>query len=75
MIAMAETYITKQGDMVDEICWRYYAKGQQPLAVERVYGANRGLAKLGAVLAAGVAITLPDLPKPATTPILRIWGV
>lgn len=71
---MAEIYIAKDGDMIDEICWRYYAKGQQPLATERVYEANRRLAQLGAKLRAGTRIVLPDLPQPEATPILRVWG-
>lgn len=71
---MADQYITADGDMIDLICWRYYEKGQQPLAVERVYEANRGLAALGPVLPAGVIITLPDLPRPQAVPIIRIWG-
>lgn len=71
---MADQYVTKDGDMIDAICWRYYDKGQQPLAVERVYEANRGLAKRGPVLPAGVIITLPELPRPQATPIIRVWG-
>ncbi|TIW97788.1 tail protein X [Mesorhizobium sp.] len=67
-------YRASDGDMVDEICWRFYEKGQQPLAVERVYEANQGLAKLGPVLPAGTIVKLPDLPRPQTTPIIRIWG-
>lgn len=68
------TYLTKDGDMIDAICWRHYAKGQQPLAVERVYLSNPGLAEFGPVLAAGMTINLPELPNPEATPILRIWG-
>ncbi|MFT4080756.1 tail protein X [Rhodomicrobium sp.] len=71
---MADTYLTKDGDMIDEICWRYYEKGQQALAVERVYEANRRLAMLGPKLPAGTLVILPDLPRPAATPIIRIWG-
>lgn len=67
-------HLTKDGDMIDAICWRHYAKGQQPLAVERVYLANPGLAERGPVLPAGITVTLPDLPRPEATPILRIWG-
>lgn len=69
-----DTYRASDGDMVDEICWRFYEKGQQPLAVERVYAANQGLAALGPVLAAGTLVNLPELPRPAATPIIRIWG-
>lgn len=71
---MSEIYIAKDDDMIDAICWRYYSKGQQPLAVERVYEANRGLAQLGAKLKAGTSVVLPDLPSPEATPIVRIWG-
>lgn len=71
---MTELYRAKDGDMIDEICWRFYDKGQQPLAVERVYDANRGLAAAGPTLAAGTVVVLPDLPRPEATPILRIWG-
>lgn len=71
---MAEVYIAKDGDMVDEICWRFYDKGQQALAVERVYEANRGLAARGEKLTAGTRIFLPDLPKPEAMPIMRVWG-
>lgn len=71
---MPEVYRAKDGDMVDEICWRFYEKGQQPLAVERVYEVNQNLAALGPKLPAGTLVTLPDLPRPATTPIIRVWG-
>lgn len=70
---MPEVYVAKDGDMVDEICWRFYAAGQQPLSVERVYSENQGLAELGPVLPAGTQVTLPDLPEPESTPLIRIW--
>lgn len=69
-----DLYRAKDGDMVDEICWRFYEKGQQPLAVERVYEANPGLGRLGPVLPAGTLVNLPELPRPEATPIIRIWG-
>jgi phage tail protein X len=71
---MPETYIAKDGDMLDYICWKYYSAAQLPKAVERVMTANRGLAASGLKLKAGTAVFLPDLPKPANTPIIRIWG-
>lgn len=73
---MPETYLAKDGDMVDEICWRYYAKGQQPLSVERVleHPRNLGLAAQGVRLRAGTAVFLPDLPRPEATPIIKVWG-
>jgi len=42
-----EMYLSKDGDMIDEICWRYYPKRQQALAVEHVYEANNRLADRG----------------------------
>ncbi|QEE08596.1 phage tail protein [Bartonella kosoyi] len=71
---MSDLYVTKEGDMVDAICWRYYAKGQQALAVEHVYAANFGLADYGPILKAGITIVLPILPYPKATPVIRIWG-
>ncbi|ENN91157.1 tail protein X [Bartonella bovis] len=71
---MSDIYITKDGDMVDAICWEYYPKGQQALAVERVYAKNYGLADLGPILKAGVKIVLPALPHPQATPVIRLWG-
>ncbi|WP_455480076.1 tail protein X [Bartonella sp. B23] len=71
---MSHLYITKDGDMVDAICWKYYPKGQQALAVERVYAANAGLADYGTMLPAGITIVLPSLLYPKATPVIRIWG-
>lgn len=78
---MAETYIAKDGDMVEEICWRYYKPPFLPMTNERlsfvlyrVLDANPGLADLGVRLPAGTAVYLPDLPNPETVPIVKIWG-
>lgn len=71
---MSNLYVTKEGDMIDAICWKYYAKGQQALAVEHVYAANLGLADYGPILKAGITIVLPTLPYPKATPVIRIWG-
>ncbi|WP_019221584.1 tail protein X [Bartonella senegalensis] len=71
---MSDLYVTKEGDMVDAICWKYYAKRQQALAVERVYAANFGLADYGPILKAGITILLPTLPYPKATPVIRLWG-
>jgi len=69
---MALTYRTKEGDMLDHLCWKHY--GQQAGAVERVLEENRGLAGYGPVLPAGILIMLPSLPEPVreiTT--IRLW--
>ena len=69
---MAATYKTRQGDMLDEICWRHY--GTQSGAVELVLEANPGLADLGLVLPLDTEIVLPDLPEvPAEEKTMRLW--
>lgn len=66
------TYLTSQGDMLDEICWRYY--GQQSGAIEAVLEANPGLSDLGEVLPVNVSIILPDLVEAeADEQPIRLW--
>ena len=65
-------YRTKEGDMLDWICWRHY--GQQAGAVEVVLKANPGLAEAGPLLPAGLVIELPDLPQPnQSIDTVRLW--
>lgn len=68
---MSVTYRTKQGDVLDAVVFKYYAG--QTGALEQVLIANRGLAASGAVLPAGIAVTLPDLPKPKSKESIRLW--
>lgn len=63
---MAQTYRTRDGDVVDEIAWRYYGAVDQAI-LGIVLDANPGLADRGAVLPGGVIITLPDIAQPTTT--------
>jgi len=74
---MAEaTYITKDGDMVDRICFRHY--GRTADVTEAVLAANPGLAARGPMLEAGVAIILPDFGAPQKQPVeketIRLWS-
>lgn len=68
---MSQTYITRQFDELDDICWRYYGRTQQ--TVEAVMIANPNLADLMPILPEGLTISLPDLPQPETTETLRLW--
>ena len=70
---MATTYRTREGDVLDELCWRHY--GRQSGAVEAVLAANPGLSDLGPIYPSGVLIALPDLaPAAAETPApVRLW--
>lgn len=66
-------YRTKDGDVLDAICGRYY--GNVPYNIEDVIAANPGLATHGPVLRAGVIITLPDVEDIAPTrPTIRLWS-
>jgi len=71
---MADLYLTRDGDMIDAICWRNYPKQSQSLAVALVYEANNRLADIGAKLPAGLTILLPDLPQPRSIPTINLWG-
>ncbi|HCE1515479.1 TPA: tail protein X [Vibrio parahaemolyticus] len=64
-------YRTNQGDMLDAICHRYY-RGR-PRATEAVLKANPRLAKVGALLPAGLFIELPDLGPAEKTPQVSLW--
>lgn len=54
---------TADGDVLDEVCWRYYG---HPDAVPAVLAANPGLADQLPVLPAGLALFLPDLALDGT---------
>lgn len=66
------TYVTKDGDVLDAICWKYY--GSTSGAVEKVLEANRHLAELGSIFAAGVKIILPDLTQEEETESVKLWS-
>lgn len=62
--------ITRQGDMVDLICWRIY--GTTTMA-EAVYQANPGLAARGPMLPAGIPVTLPVKEERAERATINLW--
>jgi phage tail protein X len=66
------TCVTKDGDVLDLICWKYY--GSTNGIVEKVLEANRHLANLDAVFAAGVKIILPDLTKAEEEKSIKLWS-
>lgn len=70
---MAQTYTTSAGDVVDYIAWKQYGRCDAAI-LNDVLAANPGLADLGAVLPAGVLVTLPDIVLPAnTTKAVSLW--
>lgn len=66
------TYITREADTVDFVCWRYYGSTANRV-VETVFEANPGLADYGPELPAGVTITLPEIAAPAKTTGVKLW--
>ena len=66
------TYVTKDGDVLDAICWKYY--GNTSGTVEKVLEANRHLAELGSIFAAGVKIILPDLTLGTEEESIKLWS-
>jgi phage tail protein X len=69
---MKATIITRDNDMLDAICKRHY--GRESL-VPAVLEANPHLAKLPALLPAGVEIILPEISDtPSSLPEIRIWN-
>ena len=64
-------YTSKDGDMVDEICWTHY--GQQSGVVEQVYEANPGLAESGPILPAGLVICLPEINTEQENQQVQLW--
>ena len=64
-------YSTKDGDVLDEIVFRYY--GKTAGYVERVLAANRHLADRGAIYPADVQIVLPDIRTENVTAEVTIW--
>jgi phage tail protein X len=66
------TYVTKDGDVLDSICFKYY--GSTTGMVEKVLEANRHLAELGAIFSAGIKIVLPDLAGEEETESVKLWS-
>ena len=69
---MTATYLSKSGDVVDEIVKSYYGtlKGRM---VEQVLDSNPGLADYGPILPYGVSIVLPDIQTPVQEASIRLW--
>lgn len=73
---MARTYTTREGDMLDLVCFRNYS-GRQAGAVEAVLEANHrlNLSQYGPRLPRGLVITLPDLTEAqvARVATVKLW--
>lgn len=65
-------YITRDGDTVDSIAWKFYGSTANKV-VETVLDANRGLADYGPTLPAAIVIDLPDIDRPSKSQGIRLW--
>ena len=63
-------YTTRQGDMLDAICYKYYKSTDFTTLVLEY---NRELASYGPILPAGVVIQLPEIEKPAKKRKVSLW--
>ncbi|EKY7125089.1 tail protein X [Salmonella enterica] len=70
---MPMIYITRDGDVLDEICARHYGVAQVVAALPVVLEANRGLADVGAIFPAGVQIILPDTEATTNEGDFQLW--
>lgn len=66
------TYMTKDGDVADDIAWNYYGT-RDGLVVEQMLSANKGLSDYGPILPAGVIVTLPDITVQNTNQSVKLW--
>lgn len=62
---------TIPNDLLDAVCWRHYGRVD---VLPQVLAANRFLARLPAVLPAGIDILLPDLRDQPVAPMIRLWS-
>lgn len=66
-------YTTKDGDVLDWVCWKWYGTPRQGV-IEAVLEANPRLADHGPKFPAGVVIEMPAIQTPAEDKkIIRLW--
>ena len=69
---MSIIYITKDGDVLDQICQNYYGKTSK--IVEQVIEVNPHIAELEAVFEAGIKITLSDIIQEKESETVKLWS-
>lgn len=65
------TYVSKQGDTLDLVCYEYYH--QQSDVVEQVLAANQHLVNLEIILPIGTVINLPIIVKQKVKKSVVLW--
>lgn len=71
-MADSETYLTQDGDMVDQIAFERFGKSSG--STEAIYAANKGLADLGPKLPAGMTIVIPIPVVQDRQQSTRLWS-
>jgi phage tail protein X len=69
---MSIIYITKDGDVLDQICQNYYGKTSK--IVEQVIEANPHIVELDTTFEAGIKITLPDIIQEKASETVKLWS-
>ena len=69
---MSIIYLTKDGDILDQICQNYYGKTSK--IVEHVIEANPHIVEVEPVFEAGIKITLPDISGEKESEIVKLWS-
>lgn len=69
---MSIIYTTKDGDVLDAICFKYY--GALKGATEAVIQANRHLAHEPEIYSAGIKITLPHIDQKQESDTIKLWS-
>ncbi|MEZ9525730.1 tail protein X [Enterovibrio norvegicus] len=67
---MATIYRTREGDVLDAICFHHYGRES---AVTDVMNANPGLAEKGPILPSGLSITMPEVSAPVVKKGSSLW--
>ena len=65
-------FLTKAGDTLDEIAYRYYGNTNNKV-VERILKVNFGISQYEALLPAGVLIELPEVKQSTETRKVKLW--
>lgn len=69
---MSIIYTTKDGDVLDAICFKYY--GESKGTTEQVIEANRHLANEPEIFETGVKITLPQINLNEESEVIKLWS-
>lgn len=65
-------YLTKDGDTLDEIAYRYYGNTNNKV-VENIIEENFGITNLAPILPAGILIELPEVKQSTEKRKVKLW--